>query len=178
MNRTRKLAFGGVMSALSLVSMFLSGVFPFAEYACPALAGVFLIALVIDFNKKTALIAYAAVALLSLFITPNKEAAILFIAFLGYYPILKSCLEQVKSRVLEWVLKMGLFNIAVVASYFVIVNILGMEEVLSQMKGIAEYGILVMLLLANVAFVIYDIALSGLISNYISRVKPKLKHLF
>lgn len=77
----KKAAFGGIACALSLLCMFLSALFPFAEYTCPALAGIVLVALVIDFGKRTAWVAYAAVAFLTVFITPNKEAAMLFIVF-------------------------------------------------------------------------------------------------
>ncbi|WMJ23583.1 hypothetical protein RBG61_02600 [Paludicola sp. MB14-C6] len=177
MKNSKKVAFGGIVGALSLVSMFLSGIFPFAEYTCPALAGIFLIALVIDFNKKTALIAYGAVSILSLLIMPNKEASILFVAFLGYYPILKSILEQCKSRVVEWILKVGIFNVTVLLSYYFIIHILGMSQVLDDMQGFAQYGVLVLLVMGNVAFIIYDIALTRLIATYVHSIRPKFKGL-
>ena len=169
------IAFGGIVSALSLLCMFLSGVFPFAEYSCPALAGILLVALVIDFGKKTAWIAYAAVAALCLFITPNKEAAVLFIAFLGYYPILKSNLEQIKSRVLEWILKIALFNVACVSAYLVIIYAFGMVELLDEMSMGFAWGIYAFWVLANVVFVVYDIAVSQVINVYLIVIRPKLR---
>ncbi|MEG2813418.1 MAG: hypothetical protein RSA79_02340, partial [Oscillospiraceae bacterium] len=93
-SQTKKIAFGGMISALSLIMMLASAVFPMAEYTCPALAGIFLCVLVIEFGKKTATIAFLAVAILSIIIVPNKESAMLFCGFLGYYPILKSVLES------------------------------------------------------------------------------------
>lgn len=177
-SQTSKIAFGGIICALSLVTMFLSSVFPMAEYTCPALAGIFLIALVIDFNKKTALIAYIAISLLSIFMLPNKESAILFVAFLGYYPILKSRLEQTKSRVVEWIFKIGIFNIAVVVAYVIIIYVFQMTELLSDMQAFAKYGVYILLALGNVAFVVYDFALTNLIAMYIQRIKPKFKHMF
>lgn len=176
-SNTKKIAFGGIICALSLVVMFLSTVFPMAEYTCPALAGIFLIALVLDFNKKTALLAYAAISLLSVFMLPNKEAAIIFVAFLGYYPILKSCLEQTKSRILEWILKISIFNVSIFISYFIIIHVFNMTALLNDMQGFAEYGVLILLALGNVAFIIYDFALTNLIGMYIQRIKPKLRNI-
>lgn len=173
--QTHKIAIGGIVSALSLVVMLLSAVFPFAEYTCPALAGILLIALVLEFNKRTAFLAFVAIGVLALFIVPNKEAVALFIGFLGYYPILKSKLEQPKSRVLEWVLKVGIFNIAVLISYFVVIYLFGMTQVLDDMQQFAQYGVLILLGLANVAFVVYDFALTQLIALYLQRIKPKFK---
>lgn len=176
--QTHKVALGGIISALSLVAMLLSAVFPFAEYTCPALAGIVLIALVLEFNKKTALLAYAAIGILSIIIVPNKEAAILFVGFLGYYPILKSCLEQSKSRILEWIFKISIFNVAVLLSYFVVIYLLGMTDVLNDMQQFAKYGVFILLGLANIAFIIYDFALTQLIGLYLERIKPKLKKIF
>lgn len=163
------------MAGLSIVAMLLSGIFPMAEYALPAMAGIMMIPIVIEYNKRTAWIAFGAVAILSAIITPNKQAVALFVAFLGYYPILKSLFEQVKSRVLEWVLKLILFNASVLIAYFVVINLLGMTDILSSFGQLGEYGVLIMLILGNVAFIVYDIAVTRLIGAYIHIVKPKLR---
>lgn len=171
----KKAAFGGIACALSLACMFLSGLFPFAEYTCPALAGIVLVALVIDFGRRTAWIAYAAVSLLTIFITPNKEAAMLFIAFLGYYPIAKSSIEHLKSRVTEWAVKLLLFNVTCVAGYTVIIRLFGMTELLQDMSMGFAWGIYVFWALANVTFVIYDFALTRLIYLYCNAIRPRLR---
>lgn len=179
---SRKVAFGGIVSALSLLCMFLSGVFPFAEYTCPAAAGIVLVALVIDFGKRVAFAAYGGVALLSLIITPNKEAALLFVLFLGYYPIVKGIFEQTRSRVTEWVLKLVLFNAMIVAAYWLLLNLLGMTGLFEQLTigGVQlamEATLAVLLLLGNVTFVLYDLALSRLIMVYCQLLRPKLRRL-
>ena len=103
-------ALGGIVASLAIVLMFFTGVFPFATYALPALAGLLMVVIVIDFDYKWALSVYAVVSILALLITPDREAAIMFIAFFGYYPTLKSIFEKLKSRVLEWILKFLVFN--------------------------------------------------------------------
>ena len=168
-------ALGGIICALSLVCMFLSGVFPVAEYTCPALAGIVLIVLVLEFGRKTAWIAYGAVALLSLFITPNKESAMLFLVFLGYYPIAKSCFEQLKSRTAEWVLKFLLFNVSCAAGYGVLIFLFGMQELLSEMSMGFAWGIAVFWIAANGVFLIYDFALSRLVFIYQTVIRPKIR---
>lgn len=178
MKNSKKIAFGGMIGALSLVFMLLSAIFPFAEYTCPALAGITLVTLVIDFNKTTAFIAYLAVAVLSLLIVPNKEAAVLYVSFLGYYPILKSLLEHFHSRVIEWICKIGIFNVTIVLAYFVIIRVFGMEQILEDMQSLSQYGTYILLALGNVTFVIYDLALTGLIATYVNKIRPRLKNLF
>jgi len=172
---SKTVALGGIISSLSLVCLALSSIFPFAEYSSPALAGILLVVLVIEINKKTALIAYLAISILSIFIMPNKEATIIFIGFLGYYPILKSFFEQFKSRFVEYLLKFLLFNIMIFASYFVIINLFGMTEILDEMSSFSQYGIYGLVGLGNIAFLIYDFALTRLILTYIQKIKPKLR---
>lgn len=169
--KSKKIAFGGIAVAVSIVFMLLTGIFPFAEYSLPALAGATLVSLVIEFDKRTALIAYAAVAILSLFVAPNKEAAVLFALLLGYYPILKSALEKIKSRAAEWTVKILVFNLALAAGYFVLIHLMGMTELLPKV----EYAVLALLVIGNAAFVLYDIALSRVIWFYCKNIRPKIK---
>lgn len=178
MKRSTRIAYGGIISALSLVAMFFTGVFPFAEYALPAVSGVFLVVLVIEFGFKAALIAFAAVALLSIVITPNKEAVVLFIAFLGYYPIVKGKIETLRTKAVpwakpvQWVLKFALFNAAAIVSYAFMIYVLGMTEIMEDF-AVFKLGIWILLLLGNAVFLIYDIAATRLVSLYIYQIKPK-----
>jgi hypothetical protein len=172
MKHSFRVAYGGMIVGLSLVAMFATALFPFAEYALPAIAGIFLIGLVVDFGFRSAVVAYVAVSLLSAVIVPNKEAAVLFIAFLGYYPILKGRLEQMKNRIAEWCVKFGIFNFAVLLSYYLMMSVFGLKEVIAEVKAF-QFGIWVLLLLANVVFLIYDFALTRLISFFICRIRPK-----
>ena len=83
---------GGLLAALSLVCMLLT-IFPFADYALPALAGVLLIPIVLESGVKWGFMVYAVVGILNAILTPSLEAKVLFIAFFGYYPVLKALIE-------------------------------------------------------------------------------------
>lgn len=171
-------AFGGIISALSLIFMFLTGIFPAADYALPAISGMVLVALVIDIDKKTAYLSYIVVGILSLLIAPVKESAVLFILLFGYYPILKGSIEQIKSRIAEWGCKLAIFNMAIFLAYLSIKYILGITEAMSDSNFLVKYGIPLFILLANATFILYDIALTGLIAKYCEVVRPKLNRIF
>lgn len=169
-----KITLGGIVSALSLIFMFFTGIMPIFAYTLPALAGAFLIVIVIELGKKWAFITYASVGLLSFFLTPDKEAPVLFVMFLGYYPIIKSYLEKIKFRPLEWLLKIGLFNLAILISYKIIISLFRMKELIEEFNEFGKYSMLIFLVLANIAFVLYDIALTGAISTYINTFRPRI----
>lgn len=85
---------GGIVSALSLVLMISVAVIPFLTYALPAAAGMLIVFMVIETDKKWAFGVYAAVAILGVLLVPDKEVAVMYIAFFGYYPILKAVMES------------------------------------------------------------------------------------
>ena len=168
-----KVALGGVIASIAIFIMFLTGFGPFLTYLCPMCAGALLVMIVIEVSRKWAFATYVAIALLCVFITPDKESAMLFIFLFGYYPILKSILEKTKSRILEWIIKIAVFNVSVVSAYWLIINVFGMGQVLDSLGEWGKYGVLIFLGLANFAFVMYDYALSGIVDSYIKWFRPK-----
>ncbi|MEG0899055.1 MAG: hypothetical protein RSD67_03100 [Oscillospiraceae bacterium] len=174
MRKSTQVAIGGLSASLCVLLMFMTGLMPFATYALPAIAGAILITVVIENGAATAWIVYFAVSLLSIFIVPDKEAALMFIAFFGYYPILKEKLELIKSKFLQYFLKFSVFNVAIVSSYFVIINIFGFTEVMGEMGDFGKYGLLGLLLLGNITFLIYDFALTNLLVMYLKVIRKNL----
>lgn len=172
MSKSGKIALGGLLTALGVVLMFLTGLIPIGTYALPAIAGVLLIVAVIEIGANWAWMIYAAVAVLSLLFAADKEAALLFVLFFGYYPVLKSFLERISNKVLSWISKFAVFNVAVVACFFLAVNFLQLPEDSFTVFGI--YLPWVFLILGNAVFLIYDIALSGLVATYVEKLHHRV----
>ena len=172
MSKSGKIALGGLLTALGVVLMFLTGLIPIGTYALPAIAGVLLIVAVIEIGATWAWMIYAAVAVLSLLFAADKEAALLFVLFFGYYPVLKSFLERISNKVLSWISKFAVFNVAVVACFFLAVNFLQLPEDSFTVFGI--YLPWVFLILGNAVFLIYDIALSGLVATYVEKLHHRV----
>ena len=172
MSKSGKIALGGLLTALGVVLMFLTGLIPIGTYALPAIAGVLLIVAVIEIGAKWAWMIYAAVAVLSLLFAADKEAALLFVLFFGYYPVLKSFLERISNKVLSWISKFAVFNVAVVACFFLAVNFLQLPEDSFTVFGI--YLPWVFLILGNAVFLIYDIALSDLVATYVEKLHHRV----
>lgn len=165
--KSTQVAMGGVTSALCLLLMFMTGLIPFATFALPATAGILLVAIVVENGYQTALLVYGAVSFLSLVIVPDREAALMFIAFFGHYPILKSRLERIPSRLAEGVVKFSVFNLCVVGGYWVAIKILGMGFLLESMGEFGKYSLIVLLAMGNLFFVLYDRALTNIITFYV-----------
>ncbi len=176
MKQSSKTALGGIVSALSITLMLLTAVIPFMSYALPLVAGALLILMVIEINKRWAFIVYVAVSLLSVFVVPDKEAATFYIAFFGYYPIIKSTLEKHLPNVVEWIVKLVIFNAATVAGYLFTVYVLGIP--FDDMGEYGKYGVALLLGLANFVFVLYDILLTKLVTLYMLRFRKSFRKIF
>ena len=77
-----KIAFCGLMVALSVVLMLTGGLIPIATYCAPMAAGLLLLPILLEYGKKASWTAYAAVSLISLLLGADKEAAFFYL-FLG-----------------------------------------------------------------------------------------------
>lgn len=146
------MALGGILAALAVTVMSMGTLIPVATYVCPMICMLLLQMVLKTCGKRTAWAWYAAVAILSLLMAPDKEAAIVF-CVLGCYPILKVWMDQRKGK---WLWKAVFFNISILMAYWLMLNVLGLEQVV---KDLNESGILlsaVLLVLGNVTFFLLD----------------------
>lgn len=174
MSTASKTAIGGMAAALSVVILIPTALDLFV-YALPAFAGMITLFCVIELNKKWAFGVFSAAALLSLVVVPNKEAAVLYVTFFGYYPVLKSALEKCRIRAVEYLLKLLCFNVSVVLSYLLLVFVFGIsvEQLFGEELTKAMYIVLPVLM--NIMFVTYDLCLTRMYTVYI-RVWQKRFH--
>ena len=167
MNKSVRDAFCGIVAALGTVLMFLTGLISIGTYAFPALAGVLNIVIVIEMGTRLAWPVYAATSILSVLVAGDKEAAMLFVLFFGYYPIIKAVLERTGKKALAYVLKFVIFNAAMILGFFLAIRLLGVPEESFTFAGI--YLPWIFLVLGNLAFLLYDYVISGLVVTYYHR---------
>lgn len=171
--KSRKIAFGAIVCAASLVLMLLCGVIPVGVYALPCLAGMLLMYIVTEFGTRWAIGVYISTALLSLLLVSDKEAVLNYILILGIYPILKSFFEKPRFRKISVLLKLLYFNAAAVAVYFLSIYVLSVPA-----QSFLVFGSklpLVLLAFGNVVFIVYDICLTRIISRYINGARHRFK---
>lgn len=173
MKNSIKVAFCGVMAALSTVVMFLTGVIPTVTIAFPAVAGCLLIPVVAELGKGWGFGTYAVCAVLSFLLAPDWEAALIYTLFFGYYPVLMPVLEKLPGRVLRWAAKLLLFNAAAVLETALAIWVLGIPW--ENIGALGKATPVVMLLVANLVFAAYDFVLKGLISTYFQKLHGRVR---
>lgn len=173
MKSTKKITLCGLVAALAVVVM-LTSYFPYLTYAIPAIAGLFMIVPLIECGVSWSFGTYIASAAI-VFITGEMESKILYVMFLGYYPILKSLIEKINKQAVEWLIKLVCFNAAAIAFYYVSTALFSIS--FDDFGEWGKYGALLFLALCNVVFVLYDIGISRIASYYMFTLHDKIKRI-
>ncbi|MDF2592127.1 MAG: putative rane protein [Clostridia bacterium] len=166
---SRKIAFGGILTALCIVLVYLAAYLPTGKLGLYALSSVTIAIAVIELDVKLGVVVYTASSILIFLLTASMNALLLFTLFFGSYPLLKYYIEKQRSAVMEMLLKFGAFNLLAVLSIFVFKLLLGVSPInFSSFSVLITLGIL---LGGQIIFLIYDYILSRLIDYYINRIR-------
>ena len=167
-NRTKKLAFSAIVTALAVVFLYVGALFDVLDLSAAALASICVLWIMAEFGTRWALAVYAAASILALLLLPVQLPAVLFAGLLGYYPPLKALYERKLHGILQWVAKLLTLNAAV------FVMILVVRYVAAE----ALWFEVLLLVTANIVFVIYDIALTRLMRAYVLVWRKRLRIRF
>ena len=168
-------ALGGLLSAFSIAIMLFGSILPFATYIVPVVSSVTVVYFCIEYSKRHALLVYLVISLLSIFFVPDKEIAFVFAFIFGPYPILKSIFETKSKGFFCWLLKVVSFNLQVFITYFILLKVFVSSVLVAEFMSYGSFMLIATIVVGNITFVIYDIALSRIISLYINRLQHHLK---
>ena len=165
-----QMAFGGIITALCIILMFSVGVFQVMLYVFPMLSSLLIYALGYECGNKTAMVSYVSVSLLSLILSPEKESAVIFMAFFGYYPILNTYIDRIKSSVLRWAIRFAVFNTAMVISYYALIKLFSAVT----LDEFGSWTVPVMLASGNLIMVLYVFAIMSVSAIYVKKIRRKI----
>lgn len=171
-----RIAFCGLMAALSVALMLTGGLIPLATYCAPMVSGVLLLPILLEYGKKAAWTAYAAVALITLILGVDKEAAFFYL-FLGYYPIVKPDVDRIRRRPLRILTKLAIFTVSVTLMYAVLGFLLHMDAVVAEFTDMGALLLIAFAVMLNLCMLLYDKLLVPLMVIYVHRLRPKLRFL-
>ena len=164
----KRIVVSGVLVALSVIILYVGSMFQTLDLTMSAIVSLLVVVIVIEMGYKYAWFTYLATAILSVLLLPQKSPAIFYACFMGFYPIIKSHVERFNSAVVRWTIKLVAGNIALVAMFWLISLFLP-DEFEGGWMLVATY------ILGLAAFIVYDIALTKLISLYFARIRDRVK---
>ena len=169
----RRMAFSSVMMALAVVCLFGASMAPSARISLLALSSVFCTVCTAEYGPKYGMIHYIGVSLLALLLIPKKMYVLIYILFLGYYPVVKLYIEKLNRRWTEWLLKVVLFNLVLIGVYLVF-KIFFLPTMESAATALTLRYLPWIVLASEGIFVMYDYILSYIITYYYKIIQKKM----
>lgn len=154
--KTHELALCGVLCALAVAFLWLSGVLPLSTYIWPILASAALLPAHEECRASYAWSCFAAAAILGLLLCADKEAALVF-CFLGYYPLLKPKFDAISSRALRFLAKLGLCTVTMGLMYALIIFVFKLPAVVQEFSGTAPWLLASTAAMGLLLFLVYDL---------------------
>ena len=172
---TKKIALSAILSAVGVIFLLMGSLVQVLDLSSAALAGFVIVLAVIEIGGKYPALIYLVISIISVLILPYKLPAVFFIAFGGVYPMLKAQFEK-RHPAVSWVLKFSLFNIILWLLIFFIRLLVSRELInLGENIDFLKNFEIIIFLVANSAFLLYDIAMTRIINIYIVKVRKLLK---
>lgn len=167
-NKSKKIAVAAVMTAVTVVMMYLASILPTGRLGYLGIASLLGVAAVIESGISGGAMVYAASCILGILLAPSKDVVLIYALFFGYYPLLKSVAENQKKRILGWIIKLAAVNAALTILIF------AFREMFFNISGL-DYAVPIVYAVINAVFVLFDIGVSGVISFYMARIHRKIK---
>lgn len=166
---TKRLTVCAMLCALGVVMLWIGAAIEVAELSMAVIASLLCVFAVIEYGASCAWLVFAVTAVLSLILLPNKGTAAVYLLFFGYYPILKGKFES-RPPLARWLFKEAVFHVALVAIFLAWRFLL-----FPTANAFSPWLYLFALLFAEVAFLLYDVALTRLISLYLFRLRKRFR---
>ena len=166
--KTKKIALCGMLSALGVVVLYLGSLIEVLDISMAVIASLLAVMAVIEYGGLAPWAIYAVTSILSVVLLPSKLPAVMYIMFFGFYPIIKEKIEKLRRRVIGWAIKEIVFNVCLISLMLIA------KWFMLDPEGLFVFEV-IFFCLANVTFVLYDIALTRLISLYIFKIRKKFR---
>lgn len=156
MNKTNSLVKGALICALTMIFLYISNVLPTNRLALLTLTSALVALAVLSLGLRWAFITYLSSTLLS-FILGLRASGLVYGIFFGVYPIIKYYIEKIRRPLAEIPLKLLYFNMCLFLSYYFYTNVF-------MAAFSIKFPLYMMIIAAEIAFIIYDYALTLIIS--------------
>lgn len=158
---SKNIAENGILIALTLMILYASSIIPINTLSILALASCLIPISIIRTSIKNTILVYVASSILSFFLA-KFNIALYYTLFFGIYGLIKYLIEKVGNIVIEIFLKLISFNILLTIIYFISTIFLISINI--------KFPLYVVWLIGQLMFLIYDYALTLVISYYLKRI--------
>lgn len=166
--KTKHITLTALLTALTVIFLSLTSILPTVRFGFAAVASLFAVAAVIESGIVSAIFVFIGSSVISAILLPDKTAVLIYVLFFGYYPVIKSLAERIRSLLLSWAVKLAVFEIAFTLVWFLFRSLVFDAKVLRT-------DVLLVYAAGTLAFLVFDIGLTRLIGFYILRISKNIR---
>ena len=162
--KAKDLALGGILTSLTIIVLFINILIPINTFAILTISSCFVPIAIIRSNVSVGIFVYIASSIIGFFLVP-LDIMIPFILYFGIYGLVKFYIEKLRNIPLEILLKLSFSNIMLILGYILFTKFIAPINL--------NIPIWILIILAQIAFLIFDYALTLIITFYISKFHNK-----
>ncbi|MBR5448832.1 MAG: hypothetical protein IKV43_02490 [Clostridia bacterium] len=177
MKATKKLTFSAMMVAMGALFMGLGAVFQSLDMTAAALSSLLVAIVYVEVGSPYTFLVWICTTLITAVIYQGSAMWLMYLLLFGIYPILKGYIEKMPHTF--WLpTKIVFGNLTMLAIFFGTTLVLGIPMD-TDLFGLPKEAVYVILLaMANLAFILYDKFLTVLVRFYMIKLHPVLNKLF
>ncbi|AGX44025.1 hypothetical protein [Clostridium saccharobutylicum] len=157
--KSKNIAQSGILIALNLVILYSASILPISTLSILTVASCITPISIIRTSIKNAILIYLSSSILSFFLV-SINIAIYYTLFFGIYGIIKYFIERFSNLLIELILKLLSFNVLLMIFYIIAKSFLSIPH---------KFPLWLLWISAQIIFLIYDYALTLLISFIIDK---------
>ena len=162
--KAKDLALGGILTSLTVIVLFINILIPINTFAILTISSCFVPIAIIRSNVRVGIFVYIASSIIGFFLVP-LDIMIPYILYFGIYGLVKFYIEKLRNMPLEILLKLSFSNIMLILGYILFTKFIAPINL--------NIPIWILIILAQIAFLIFDYALTLIITFYISKFHNK-----
>lgn len=175
--KAKDISLGGILVSLTSIILYSASILPISTLTILTIASAIIPVCIIRSNVKTSIFVYISSSLIAFFLVPINIGLLYFI-FFGVYGIIKYFIERMRKENIEIILKLLFFNIAFLIGFIIMQNILGINIVAGLETLVSKFvdtstsliASIVLWIVAQPIFLIYDYAMTMIITFYLERI--------
>ena len=170
-----RVAFCGILSAMGIALLLITGWIPVLTYAAPLYVSFLLIPAITELGTGAGWCVWFVTALLTLIMSADKEAGAFYV-FLGYYPMIRGLIAKIPGRLPRFVTKVVFFTLSIGCMYLLLIFVFRLESVVSEFK-VSLWGNVAMSAVMVAIMMVADRLIGKLTQVYMRRLHPTIKKL-
>ena len=159
-NTIKLTAVSSLLSAFMTVVILIGSLFDMLDLICASVCSIIIHIINKKSGTKTAIMIYAVSSVLSFILLPLRSCSLYFIAFFGYYPIIREYIfKKIKFQFVSSALLILIYNITMILLYVLFANLFGLNNE-------PVYMYIALIITSNIFYFAFDLLISRIMIIY------------